>query len=65
MSGRYRPLPGPSVHPVGLLFNEIITAPHILFRSVMHMLEKVIDMDTGKYSAVSDAILYVVRLSVR
>ena len=29
------------------------------------MLEKVIDMDTGKYSAVSDSILYVVRLSVR
>ena len=51
--------------PVGLLFNEIITAPHILFKSVQHMLEKVIDMDTGKYSGISDAILYVVRLCVR
>ena len=51
--------------PVGLLFNEIITAPHILFKAVQHMLEKVIDMDTGKYSGVSEAILYVVRLCIR
>ena len=50
---------------VGLLFNEIRTAPHILLEAVQHMLEKVIEMDTGKFSQVSESILYVTRLAVR
>lgn len=51
--------------PTGLLFNEIIMAPHIILSSVQQMLERVIDMDTGKYSELSESILYVVRLAVR
>lgn len=51
--------------PVGLLFNEIITTPHVILSSIQLMLERVIDMDTGKYSELSDSILYVVRLAVR
>jgi hypothetical protein len=50
---------------VGLLFNEIIMAPHVILNSVKTMLEKVIEMDTGKYSELGEAILYVVRMAVR
>jgi hypothetical protein len=51
--------------PVGLLFNELILAPHLMLTSLQAMLERVLDMDTGKYSMLSDAILYVIRLVVR
>jgi hypothetical protein len=51
--------------PVGLLFNEIILSPNIILSSIQVMLERVIDMDTGKYSELSESILYVVRLAVR
>ena len=51
--------------PTGLLFNEIQTAPNIILSSISHMLEKVIEMDTGKYSDLSDSILFVIRLAVR
>ena len=34
--------------PTGLLFNEIIIAPQVVLTAVTTMLEKVIDMDTGK-----------------
>lgn len=50
---------------VGLLFNEVIMSPNIILASVKIMLEKVIEMDTGKYSEISEAILYVIRLAVR
>jgi hypothetical protein len=50
---------------VGLLFNEIIMAPHVILSSVKMMLERVIEMDTGKYSELGEAILYVVRMAVR
>jgi hypothetical protein len=51
--------------PVGFLFNEIIMCPNVILESITSMLLKVIEMDTGKYSESSDAILYVVRLAVR
>ena len=51
--------------PVGLLVNEIRTAPHILLKSVCHMLDRILEMDTGKYSNISEAILYCVRLAIR
>ena len=49
----------------GLLFNEIIMSPNVILTSVVNMLEKVIDMDTGKYSEIGDSFLYIVRLAVR
>ena len=49
----------------GLLFNEIIMSPQVILTSIQSMLEKVIDMDTGRYSELSASILYVVRLAVR
>lgn len=51
--------------PVGLLFNELIMSPTIILTSIQTMLERVIDMDTGKYSALSESILYTVRLVVK
>lgn len=51
--------------PVGLLFNEIIMSPQVILAAVQSMLEKVIDMDTGRYSELGASILYVVRLAVR
>jgi hypothetical protein len=51
--------------PVGLLFNELIVAPALVLSSIHSMLEKVLDMDTGKYSTLSESILYVIRLVVR
>jgi hypothetical protein len=49
----------------GLLFNEIIKCPSVVLSSVSSMLEKIVDMDTGKYSELGDAFLYVVRLAVK
>lgn len=51
--------------PTGLLFNELIMAPNIVFSAVYDMLDKVVEMDTGKYSELSESILYVTRLAVR
>ena len=51
--------------PVGLLYNELIVSPALVLNSVVIMLERVIDMDTGKYSILSESILYVVRLVVK
>ena len=49
----------------GLLFNEIIQSPAVILSAVHEMLLKVLEMDTGRYTKVSEAILYVVRLCVR
>lgn len=38
---------------VGLLFNEIIMSPNVILTSIQTMLERVIDMDTGKYRRVN------------
>ena len=51
--------------PAGLLFNEIIMSPSVVMGSVQIMLEKVLEMDTGRYSEISESILYVIRLSIR
>ena len=51
--------------PVGLLFNEIVMSPNAILTSVLHMLEKVVDMDSGKYSELGESILYVTRLAIR
>jgi len=51
--------------PTGLLFNEILTSPDVILTSIKNMLEKVLDMDAGRYSEVSEAILYVTRLAIR
>ena len=51
--------------PSGLLFNEIIKSPHVILDAIYKMLSRVVDMDTGKYSELSDSILYVARLAVR
>jgi hypothetical protein len=51
--------------PVGLLFNELMMAPALVLNSIHSMLERVLDMDTGKYSTLSESILYVIRLVVR
>jgi hypothetical protein len=51
--------------PVGLLFNELIMSPKLILTSIQTILERVIDMDTGKYSELSESILYVVRLIVK
>lgn len=50
---------------VGLLFNELMMAPKLVLQSVQTILERVIDMDTGKYSAISESILYTIRMVVR
>ena len=49
----------------GLLFNEIIKSPKVVLSAVHDMILKVIDMDTGRFSKVSEAILYIVRLCIR
>lgn len=49
----------------GLLFNEILMSPNIILAAIQVMLERVIDMDTGKFSELGESILYVVRLAVR
>lgn len=49
----------------GLLFNELVMSPKIVFQSVYEMLDHVVEMDTGKYSELSESILYVIRVSVR
>ena len=51
--------------PTGLLFNEIQTSPDIVLASVKTMLERVVEMDTGRCSELGSSILYVVRLAVR
>ena len=51
--------------PVGLLFNEIVMSPNAIMASVLHMLERVVDMDSGKYSELGESILYVTRLAIR
>jgi hypothetical protein len=51
--------------PVGLLFNEIVMSPNAILASVLQMLEKVVDMDSGKYSELGESILYVTRLAIR
>ena len=51
--------------PVGLLFNEIVMSPNIILATVLHMLERVVDMDAGKYSELGESILYVTRLAIR
>ena len=38
--------------PTGLLFNEIIMAPDVILSSIQVMMEKSIDMDTGRYSEI-------------
>lgn len=49
----------------GLLFNEIIKSPTVVLSAIHDILLKVLDMDTGRYTKVSEAILYVIRLCVR
>lgn len=49
----------------GLLFNEILMSPNVVLTSINHMLEKALDMDTGKFSEIGNAILYIIRLAVR
>jgi hypothetical protein len=51
--------------PVGLLFNEIILAPNVVLAAIQQMLEKSLEMDSGKYSELGQAILYIVRLAIR
>ncbi|CAM9179352.1 unnamed protein product, partial [Ectocarpus fasciculatus] len=51
--------------PAGLLFNEFLMSPKIILNAVQAMLETVLEMDTGKYSELSECILYVIRLAVR
>jgi hypothetical protein len=51
--------------PVGLLFNEIVMSPNVILAAILQMLERVVDMDSGKYSELGDAILYVTRLAIR
>lgn len=49
----------------GLLFNEIIMSPTVVLSAIHGMLLKVIEMDTGRYTRVSESILYIVRLCIR
>lgn len=51
--------------PVGLLFNEIVMSPNVILTAILEMLEKVVDMDAGKYSELGESILYVTRLAIR
>ena len=51
--------------PTGLLFNEIVMSPDAILTAVHQMLEKAIDMDSGRYSELSESILYVTRLAIR
>ena len=51
--------------PVGLLFNEIVMSPNIILTAILQMVERVIDMDSGKYSELGESILYVTRLAIR
>ena len=51
--------------PVGLLFNEIVMSPNVILSAILEMLERVIDMDSGKYSELGESILYVTRLAIR
>jgi len=48
-----------------LLFNELVMSPVIVLNCISTMLERVLDMDTGKYSALSESILYTIRLVVK
>lgn len=50
---------------VGLLFNELMMAPKLVLQSIQTILERVVDMDTGKYSSISESILYAIRLVIR
>lgn len=51
--------------PVGLLFNEILLAPNVVLAAIQQMLEKSLEMDSGKYSELGQAILFIVRLAIR
>ena len=51
--------------PVGLLFNEIVMSPNVILTAILEMLERVVDMDSGKYSELGESILYVTRLAIR
>ena len=47
------------------MFNEIIMSPNVILTAIQQMLEKAIDMDSGRYSDLSESILYVTRLAIR
>jgi hypothetical protein len=52
----------------GTLFNEIAKSPDVLTSCIIKMLERVLDMDVGKYTKKSSSgplILYTIRLAVR
>ena len=40
-------------------------SPHVILTAIQQMLEKAIDMDSGRYSDLSESILYVTRLAIR
>ena len=40
-------------------------SPDAILTAVHQMLEKAIDMDSGRYSELSESILYVTRLAIR
>jgi hypothetical protein len=51
--------------PLGLIINELVHSPHIILESVEKILSDCLDLDTGKYTQSSSALLYVSRLAVR
>eukprot|EP00929_Paragymnodinium_shiwhaense_P044942 TRINITY_DN23026_c0_g1_i2.p1 TRINITY_DN23026_c0_g1~~TRINITY_DN23026_c0_g1_i2.p1 ORF type:complete len:4431 (+),score=980.35 TRINITY_DN23026_c0_g1_i2:153-13445(+) len=52
--------------PTGVLFNELIKSPEVVLKSLLSMLQVVVEKDTGMPGAANEAvILYVVRLAVR
>lgn len=51
--------------PLGLLFNELQKSPQGIVKSLSQLLERVIELDTGRFTRSSRVILYVIRLLVR
>ena len=52
--------------PCGLLFNELQVSPDGILKAITSMLQLVLDMDSGRFTAsVGSIVLYVVRLVVR
>ena len=50
----------------GLLVNELICSPEVLVRSLLDIVERTLDFDTGTYQSPSaPVILYVIRMAVR
>ena len=45
--------------PLGLIINELVHSPHIILESIEKMLSDCLDLDTGKYTDTSLALLYV------